>query len=249
MTSQDWKLLRLTAVVRIVAAVAFCVAGDAAGAQSLSVLPVNVFLQPGQKAATLSVTNSGDKPTSIQVRTYDWGQKNDEEQLTASNIVVVSPPLVTIAPGSTQVVRLILRQPAQTTEATYRIILDQIPGPGEPGVVQMVLRLSIPVFVAPVTKAAANAQFHLERDGDKLFLVGVNTGQSHETVRDIVVTTSDGRNLNLKSKVSPYLLAGSTRHWELDSQGYTPQPGETLKLTAHGAAGAIDEQVSVATAP
>jgi fimbrial chaperone protein len=248
MTSQYWKSLQITAV-NIIAAVSFCLAADATGAQSLSVLPVNVFLQPGQKAATLSVTNSGDKPTSIQVRAYDWGQKNDEDELTASNIVVVSPPLVTIAPGSTQVVRLILRQSAQTREATYRIILDQIPGPSESGVVQMVLRLSIPVFVAPATKAASQAQFHLERDGDKLFLVGVNTGLSHEVVHDIVVTASDGRALKLKSKVSPYLLAGATRHWELDPQGYTPQPGETLTLTAHGAVGAIEEQLRVATAP
>jgi fimbrial chaperone protein len=249
MISQNWKSLRLTAVVRIVAAVALCVAGGAARAQSLSVLPVNVFLSPGQKAATLSVTNSGDKPTSIQVRVYDWSQKNDEDQLTASSIVVVSPPLVTIAPGSTQVVRLILRQPAQTREATYRIVLDQIPGPAEPGVVQMVLRLSIPVFASPETKVAPQVQFHLERDGEKLFLVGVNTGQSHDAVRGIVVTADDGRKFSANPKVSPYLLAEVTRRWELDAKGNAPQPGETLKLSAHGIAGAIEEQVRVASTP
>jgi fimbrial chaperone protein len=249
MTSRNWKSFRLTAAARIAAAVALFLAGYGAGAQSLSVLPVNVFLQPGQRTATLSITNSADKPTSIQVRAYDWSQKNDEDQLTASNVVVVSPPLVTIAAGGTQVVRLILRQPPIGSEATYRIILDQIPGPGEPGVVQMVLRLSIPVFAAPATKASPQDQFHLEGNGGNLFLVGVNTGQSHETLHDISVTASDGRKFNLKTRVSPYLLAGATRRWELDAQGYTPQPGESLKLTAHGVAGAIDEQVGVTVTP
>jgi fimbrial chaperone protein len=245
MNSRSWKWFRLTAVAEFAAAVAIFLGLCTASAQSLSVLPVNVFLQPGERAASLSLTNSGAKPTSIQVRAYDWSQKNDEDQLTPSQVVIASPPLVTIAPESTQVVRLILRQSPQGAESTYRIILDQIPGPGEPGVVQMVLRLSIPIFAAPETKAAPKVQFHLENDGDKLFLVGVNTGLSHETMHDIVVTTSGGRELEPKAKVSPYLLAGATRRWELGTEGYVPQPGESLKLTAHGITGAIDEQVAV----
>lgn len=248
MTSRNWKSFRYTAA-KNAAAVALFLASYAAGAQGLSVLPVNVFLPSGQKAASLSLTNNGDKPTSIQVRSYDWSQKNDEDQLTDSKIIVVSPPLVTIPPGSTQVVRLILRQTPVGSEATYRIVLDQIPGPGEPGVVQMVLRLSIPVFAAPAMKVVPKDQFYLERDGEKLFLVGTNNGKSHDTVRDIVVTAGDGRKFNLKTKVSPYLLVGATRHWELDAQGYAPQPGETLKFAAYGILGAIEEQVGFTATP
>jgi fimbrial chaperone protein len=249
MTLRNWKSFRLTAAIEVVAAVALSLAGSMADAQSLSVLPVNVFMQPGQKAATLSVKNSGQKPTSIQVRVYDWSQKDDDEQLTPSNIVVASPPLATIAPGSSQVVRLILRQPPAGREATYRMVLDQIPGAGEPGVVQMVLRLSIPIFAMPATKAAPQVQFHLERNGDKLFLVGVNSGLSHQTVRNIVVTAADGHKMSAYSKASPYVLAGVTRRWELDAQAYAPQPGEILKLTADGIAATINEHVGVTSAP
>jgi len=249
MTSRNWISLRLTAVVTIVAAVTPFFAGAVAGAQGLSVVPVNVFLQPGQRTTSLSVTNSADKPTSIQIRAYDWSQKNDEDQLIDSKVIAVSPPLFTIVPKGTQVVRLILRQPPVGSEATYRIVLDQIPGPSEPGVVQMVLRLSIPIFAAPATKVVPRDRFYLDRDGEKLLLVGVNSGLSHDTIHDIAVTASDGRKFTLKTKVSPYLLAGATRHWELDAQGYAPQPGESLKLTAHGIAGAIDEQVGLAAAP
>jgi fimbrial chaperone protein len=249
MTSRNWHSLWLTAAARIAAAVALCLGGYAAGAQGLSVLPVNVFLPAGQKAASLSLTNHGDKATSIQVRAYDWRQANDEDQLTDSKLIVVSPPLVTIPAGSTQVIRLILRQTPVDREATYRIVLDQIPGPNEPGVVQMVLRLSIPVFAAPETKVVPQDQFHLEGNGERLFWVGVNTGKSHEILHDIVVTASDGRKLNVKTKVSPYLLVGATRHWELDAQGHAPQPGETLTLTAHGIVGAIEEQVRVIATP
>ena len=249
MTWRIWKLLRLTAAVRIAAAVAIFLGVYSADAQSLSVLPVNVFLSPGQKSATMSVTNSGDRPTSIQVRAYDWSQKDNEDQLSPSKVVAVSPPLVTIPPKGTQVVRLILRQPSTGSEATYRLIVDQIPGPHEPGVVQMVLRLSIPVFVAPEMKVTPKVQFHLERDGEKLFLLGVNSGQSHDVYRDIALTANDGHKLSVKSTASPYLLAGATRRWELDGQGYTPKQTESLKLTAHGINGDIDEQIGVAVTP
>lgn len=249
MIERKRKWVQFTAAARVVAAVALYLTGSTAYAQGLSVLPVNVFLSPGQRAASLTLTNNGDKPTSIQVRAYDWGQKNDADQLSDSKIIAVSPPLFTIPPKGTQVVRLILRQPPVGGEATYRIVLDQIPGPAEPGVVQMVLRLSIPVFASPATRAVPRDEFHLERDGEKLFLVGVNTGNSHDTLHDFVVTAADGRKFNLKTKVSPYLLAGATRRWELDPLGGAPKPGELLKLTAHGIAGSIDVQVSVAAAP
>src|SRR5208337_2250453 len=99
MTSRNGESLRLTAAARIAAAVALLLTGYAASAQNLSVLPVNIFLPPGQKAASLSLKNSSDKPTSMQVRAYDWSQNNDQDQLIDSKIIVASPPLVTIPAG------------------------------------------------------------------------------------------------------------------------------------------------------
>ncbi len=103
---------RLMAAAKTAAAIlAMILTGRAAAAQALSVLPVNIFLPPGQKATTLTVTNQGKSETAIQVRAYAWNQPDGEDQLTTSDMVVVSPPLATIAPGATQVVRLILRLP------------------------------------------------------------------------------------------------------------------------------------------
>ncbi|HEY2858524.1 MAG TPA: fimbria/pilus periplasmic chaperone [Terracidiphilus sp.] len=218
-------------------------------AQSLSVLPVNIFLTPGQNATSLTVTNRGDKETAIQIRAYAWGQKGDDDQLTPTTEVVVSPPLASIPAGATQVVRLILRQAPQGREATYRILIDQIPPPAEPGVVHVVLRLSIPIFAQPPTRATADVQFHLERDGEKYFLVGINDGMHHEAFRDMVLTSADGRQLKAGSGVSPYILSGVTRRWPIAMEGTPPQPGESLKLSARGDAGAIERQVSFAAGP
>ncbi|MGD0096276.1 MAG: fimbria/pilus periplasmic chaperone [Terracidiphilus sp.] len=220
----------------------------AAGAQALSVLPVNIFLSSGQKATSLTIANQGTSNTAIQIRGYAWSQKDNDDQLTASGDLILSPPLATIAPGATQVVRLILRQSPQGHEATYRILIDQIPPPAEPGVVHMVLRLSIPIFALPAGHTFPDVQFHLERVGEKIYLVGLNAGNLHEKIRDIVLTTSDGHKLKAESGASPYLLSGATRRWQIAAQDSLPLTSEALQLTAQADAGAIDQQVRLVPA-
>jgi fimbrial chaperone protein len=240
----------MAAAQALAAAVVFVLLpGPQAQAQALSVLPVNILFSSGQKATSVTVTNEGSSETAVQIRAYAWSQKDGDEQMTASDAVLLSPPLATIAAGTSQVIRLILRQPPQGREATYRILVDQIPPPAEPGIVHMVLRLSIPIFVQPATHAVPHVQFHVEADAGKLFLVGVNDGLSHEVIHDIVLATSDGRKLKEDNSTTPYILAGATRRWPIVAEGPLPLPGETLHLTAHSDAGAIEQQVGFAAAP
>jgi fimbrial chaperone protein len=226
--------------------------GFVARAQSLSVLPVNIWLQPGQRATTLTVTNRGTSETAIQIRGYAWNQPgSNDDQLTTSDALVVSPPLATIAPGASQVVRLILRSPpsAGERESTYRILVDQIPPPAEPGVVHVVLRLSIPIFALPTTRAVASVRYRIELNAGQMYLVGINDGLRHEAIRDIVLSTSDGRKLTAESSALPYILAASTRRWHIPVQGSLPLPSETLRLTAHSDAGPVEQQVRVDASP
>lgn len=215
----------------------------AAGAQSLSVLPVNIFFAPGQTATSMTVTNKGTSATAIQIRAFDWSQKDNGDQLTDSRMVLVSPPLATIAPGATQVIRLILRQSPENREATYRILLDQIPPPAQAGVVHFVLRLSIPIFAKPEIRSFADVQFHVEREAGQIYLVAQNAGNLHEAIRDIVLTTKEGRKLKAEAGSSPYILAGVARRWHIGAQDAVPLSDDTMQLTAHSDAGAIDEQV------
>lgn len=239
--------LRIAATC-VLAAIPVLLTGVAARAQSLSVMPVNINLAPGQSATTLTVTNQGTTKTAIQIRAFGWNQQADGDQLAASDAVVVSPPIASIDPGASQVVRLILRQAPQGREATYRILVDQIPPPAEPGIVHLVLRLSIPIFAEPATRAFPQLQFHLEVDGGQMVLVGSNDGLRHEAVRDIEIVTSDGRKLKAAPSSSPYILAGATRRWNISLEGPLPAPGDPMELTGHSDAGAVKEQIRVVAA-
>ncbi|MGA7242628.1 MAG: fimbria/pilus periplasmic chaperone [Terracidiphilus sp.] len=223
----------------------------AAEAQALSVLPVNIFLQPGQAATTLTVTNQGTSKTAVQIRAYAWNQHEGDDQLAPSEEVVISPPIASIAPGGNQVVRLVLRLPpmGRDQESTYRILVDQIPPPAEPGIVHVVLRLSIPIFAEPMKRAAPNVQYHVEVKAGQTYLVAVNNGLRHDVLRDIELSTSDGRKLKPVPGTSPYILAGASRRWNIAAQGPLPLPSETLTLTGHSDSGAIEQQVRVVSIP
>ncbi len=242
-----WNLTRQMAAAKaFVAIFSIILAGAVARAQALTVLPVSIHLSPGQKTTSLTITNQGTAETAVQIRPFVWTQKseNGDIQLSATDMVVLSPPIAKIAPGASQVIRLILRMTPERQEATYRILIDQVPPPAEAGVVHLVLRLSIPIFAPPPIRSFSDVQFHLERDADHIYLVAMNAGNLHDVIRNIALTTSDGRKLEPESDgATPYILLGATRRWSFVLKDPLPPQADTLRLAAKVDAGTIDEQV------
>ncbi len=217
-------------------------------AQGLSVLPVTIQLAPGQLAAALTVINQSDGETSFQVRPFAWHQQDGADELASTDDLLASPPLGTISAGATQVVRLVLRKPPQGREATYRILLDQIPPPAAPGTVRIALRLSIPIFAEPATRAVPHVQWRVLSSGRQSYLEALNDGDRHETVRDILLASS-GSTDKVEANVSPYILAGSTRRWRIITPNLHLAPGAILRVTAQMDSGPLDQTVPVVAAP
>lgn len=212
-------------------------------AQSLTVLPVTIQMPPGQMAGSLTVINQSDAESAFQIRAFAWSQPRGESELAPTDALLVSPPLGTIAPRSSQVVRLVLRRPAQDSEASYRILLDQLPGPASPGTVRVALRLSIPIFAEPTNRPIApRLRWRIESEGGQAWLTVTNEGTRHETIRDIALAGAGP--IGLRGDASPYVLPGATRRWQLLTASRAP-PGGSLRLTARADAGPIDEAVPV----
>lgn len=237
------------AVLVKVAVVSLAMSGRDAASQTLSVVPVNIHFAPGQNTTTLTVTNRGIEETAIQIRPYVWNQPEGNDQLDATHALVISPPIASIPAGASQLIRLLLKQPAADREATYRILVDQIPPPAKIGIVHVVFRLSIPIFVQPTGRSVAHLQFHVEREGGQVFLVARNDGGRHEVIRDIELSTSSGNKLKADARGSPYVLSGVTRRWHVAGSQPLPLADDTLKLTARADAGAIEQRVRVVSKP
>lgn len=223
-------------------------ASTPANAQALTVLPVTVTLQPRQMAAVLTLVNQGESDSTVQVRAFAWSQTADGvDQLVPSDAIAVSPPLGTVAAGRKQVIRLVLRRPPQDQESSFRILIDQIPGPAQPNQVRVALRLSLPVFAEPTVRANPNLRFSTEVVGDRLYLVALNDGKRHDMVRDIALRTARGETLKPEPGSSPYVLPGVTRRWRIAVGDTLPRPGETLQLTAAAEqVGTVQRLLSVA---
>lgn len=226
------------------AAVFFLCTGLAAAVQ-LHLAPIRVDLAPGQRAAALTVTNEGGEPAAFQIRAYAWSQTaQGTDELAPTEELLVSPPLSKLEPGAQQVVRLVLRRLPAEREATYRILLDEIPPPAAPGTVRIAVRQSVPVFALPNTRATARLVWRLERGADgTAWLAASNLGNRHAEVREVALAAADGAPLAVEPRPLPYVLAGATRRWRVTAP--LPAGGQGLRLTARVDAATIDEPLSV----
>ena len=244
MPTNPLKIRRL--IVGVASAFILWFAVGVASAVSLTVVPVTIQMEPGQMVTALTIINDGDRDTAFQIRAFAWTQPNGRDELEPTDALLASPPLGTIAAGGRQIVRVVLRQPPQGREASYRILLDEIPPPSAPGTVRVALRLSIPIFAEPRTRVAPHVQWQVESGTGQSFLVGINDGTRHETVRDIKLEAPDGRVLKIMADVNPYILAGATKRWHI----VTPlPPGAVLRLIASTDAGKVDQPVRVVSGP
>jgi fimbrial chaperone protein len=194
-------------ILRCAAVLAAFLVGSEAAAGSFSVAPVRLDVKVPRRAASIEVQNTGDQPAQLQVERYRWlADRGGEDQLEATEDVIVTPPIFTLAPGQKQIVRVLLfGAPDPSRETTYRIIMQETAlNDPPPNSVQALLRISMPVFITP-PGAKPNVIWTLQREGDHSWLVAENTGNAHAQIS--AARTASGTDL----KASGYLLPGEIR--------------------------------------
>lgn len=190
-----------------------------AAASGLQVSPIGLRLSSAAQADALWLTNTGSEPVHAQVRVFRWSQVEGKDVLEPSRDLVVSPPMVTIAPGDRQMVRVIRQVPAPpATEASYRVIVDELPidAGGQPGL-KFVLRYSVPVFLTPAgdppVRTALQASWDNSPDGPMLRVS--NAGNGHAQIADVAWHGAKGQHAVLLAGLVGYALPGSTMSWHL----------------------------------
>jgi fimbrial chaperone protein len=222
--------------IAVLAALVFCSGAfpEKARAASLEISPVLINLAPRQTSATIEVLNRGGESVAIQARAFVWSQTGDEDALTPTKDVIVSPPIFTIPEGSSQTIRLLLRNVgagADGREHSYRLLLDEVPAPDSDNKQLVVaLRLSIPIMAHTVA-AVSTLKWRMEhaRDG-QIVLKAINTGNAYALVSAMEVTLSDGSHpKTMPVGKNPYVLPGAERRWVVE--GRSPPGALRLNLT------------------
>ncbi|MCD2519062.1 molecular chaperone [Massilia sp. G4R7] len=189
-----------------------------ASAANLQISPVSISFRAGQTAAGVTLQNLGEQPLHGQVRVFVWDQKDGEDVLAPATDVVASPPIMEVAPNSTQTVRLVRRNPAPARgEQTYRILIDEIPkGDAAASGVAIRLQYSVPVFVPPADEAAApQLAWSIKRQDGAWFLEARNDGALHAQLGATTLRTQNGKEFQLSKGLLGYALPGRTRRWRL----------------------------------
>jgi fimbrial chaperone protein len=115
-----------------------------------------------------------------------------------------------------------LRVPADAQrELSYRVILTEVPQQASAGFtgLNVALRLSLPVFVAPVATAQPQLQWSAARNADgTIALTARNSGNAHDRILSFSAAPSTGPATAVSRDVAAYLLPGQARTWTLDNK-------------------------------
>ncbi|MDC8760189.1 molecular chaperone [Janthinobacterium fluminis] len=194
-----------------------------AGAANLQISPVVINFRADQGAAGIHLHNLGEAPIYGQVRVFAWDQQGGAEVLTATRELLASPPIVQIAANGRQTIRLVRGgEAAPAGERTFRVLIDELArddGPAGSGV-DIRLRYSVPVFVAPPADAGKEAlSWHFfKKDGDWMLRVR-NSGTLHAQIGALSVANRAGKDFPISEGLFGYVLAARMREWRLPVAG------------------------------
>ena len=174
----------------------------AAQASDVTLMPVNVKLDRNNDRATVQVLNNGQEPVLMQAEAIAWTRVDGQDHDAPTSDLIVNPPVFTVQPGQTQVLRLGLRRNQELAqEGTYRIVLREVPMPRTSdllqvsGSVRVLVTMRVPVYVAPAqVKRSEQWQVRRAPNGDLLAQV-TNDGNVHLKIGELRLHDAGGEAL------------------------------------------------------
>lgn len=231
--------MKLSTKLPVLAGLAALLALPAALAGTFTISPLRVDFAADTGMAVLTVRNEDAKPVVVQTQGLAWSQEGGQDALSPSRDLLISPAVFTLPAGGSQIVRVALRRDVDPArELTYRVLLQEVPQAASPDFngLQIVLRLSVPVFVEPRTAAAPEIAWTVSRGNDgKLSISARNDGSAHARIHRFAVKTADGATTVLNQPELAYVLPGSRRHWTFDDNNNTRPNAQST--TSPGTAG------------
>ena len=209
---------------------------NASVAGTFNISPLKITLSKNSSTAVIQLKNVGDSATTIQLQTMRRMQDGEEDKLQPTREIIATPQIFSIKAGATQLIRVgMVARPDQVTEAAYRLVLDEIPPPPEPGFkgLQVALKINFPIFVQPLSKSSPELEFSWTQTPDKKIRVSIiNHGTAHaQIIRMKISDESDEKLIFFTQEKSLYILPGQSRYLDFTptDQEITPVKNFLIK--------------------
>jgi fimbrial chaperone protein len=222
---------------------------SAAWGAAVSVNPVRVQLSATQRSELIELRNAGQVPARFQAEAHAWHESaTGQMTLSPTKDLLFFPSLFEIPPGETRRIRIASTVRPGPVERSYRLILTEFPGGATPGTVQVLTRLSIPVFVQPKDpKPAPSVQTDVQ--GSQLVIRIANAGNAYLRAQSVrVVARSKGGSVVFEHSFPGwYVLAKGQRRYSVDLPAQICAEIVTLNTTLRSEQG--DTSTTSATSP
>ena len=216
----------------MVAVIAFLFFGCAAQAASISISPIRLDVPAPASSASVTLLNEAALPANIQIRMFKWKLNKGEVFYEESDDVVATPPVATVPPGGSALVRIVRTGAAPVVgEEAYRLVVDEIPDANRVRNVgvNIALRYIIPVFFLKGDATQPKVDWSIRTEGGKRMLVATNTGDKNRRIVNLRLDKT-----TIVNGLAGYVLGHSTRMWPL------PAKASGARILADTDAGPID---------
>ena len=210
--------MRIKSILAACGATLLCAAipGVPASAGTLQVNPVLLEINANRRTATVTLRNQEATPITVRAYPLEWRQADGDEHYTETSALIVSPPIFTIAPGATQLIRVGLRSPSGARQA-YRLIIEEVPEATPGNGIRVALRLNIPLYAMMTAGEASALRWSAWQEGNGWTIEAVNSGSGYVRLSQDAAQNATGlrvgNNLNFGT-----VLPGATRRWHIGPQ-------------------------------
>jgi len=195
------------------------------------VTPIRLEFDRGSKSGVITVINEGEDKLFVQMKALEWTQDVEgKDQYTETKDILFFPRMMTLDKKEERILRAGIRMPATTKEKTYRLFIEEIPGPKKAeGVnVAIAIRFGVPIFVKPLKEVAKGVIEKIDLSKGVLSVQVRNAGNVHFIINSVNIKGKNVKGEEVFSKeLSGWYLLNNV------SRGYTtPIPGEFCKNIA-----------------
>jgi fimbrial chaperone protein len=187
-----------------------------ASAAEFTIIPLRVALDRAARAAEVTVRNDDRAPLRMQVQAMSWRQDAEgKDQYEPVDDLIYFPRALEIPPGDSRLIRVGIRAAPVSREETYRLFVEQLPPPDAGTApagasVRVLLRVGVPVFVAPAVVDRRGEITQLEIVAGRVHWTVANPGNVHFAADRVEVRAvgRDGTTLLTRHLQERYFLAG-----------------------------------------